>query len=288
MSNRSRRTRSLPIPALLAALCCLLVPSLPAASAASPGAAVAQLDASPRHHEWIEVPAGDHAVRSFVVHPQKKENALTVIVIHENRGLTDWVRSFADQVAAAGYLAIAPDLLSGFDAKHRHTGDFESADAARSAIYELDPKRVRDDLLAVRRHVAKIPSANGEVVAAGFCWGGGQAFRMATYAPGLSATLVFYGPPPEDASSYGAISAPVYGFYGGNDQRINATIPETKKRMKAEGKAYEVVIYEGAGHAFMRNGDDPEGPAADRKAREAAWKRLLEILGGGHRARAKD
>jgi len=240
--------------------------------------AVKQLEASPRHHEWVDVPAKGRVVRSFVAYPQKKENAQPVLVIHENRGLTDWVRSFADQLAAEGYLAIAPDLLSGLDEKHRHTGDFETSDAARNAIYELDPAQVIEDLLAVQRYVIRIPSARGKLVVVGFCWGGGQAFRLAGFAPDLSATLVFYGASPTDDARIRAITAPVHGFYGENDQRINATIPETQKRMKAQGKTYEVEIYDGAGHAFMRNGDDPDGPAADRKARNAAWDRMREIL----------
>ena len=240
--------------------------------------AVKQLDTSPRHHEWVEIPAKSRVIRSFVAYPQKKENAQTVLVIHENRGLTDWVRSFADQMAAEGYLAIAPDLLSGFDEKHRHTGEFKTSDAARSAIYELDPTQVIEDLRAVQRYVTKIPSASGEIVVIGFCWGGSQAFRLASFAPNVSATLVFYGSPPTDGERIRAISAPVHGFYGENDQRINATIPETQKRMKAHGKTYEIEVYKGAGHAFMRNGNDPNGPAADRKAREAAWDRMRRIL----------
>lgn len=239
--------------------------------------ALEQLENSPRHHEWVEVPADGRSVHSFVAYPEETENTLAVIVIHENRGLTDWVRSFADRVAAAGYIAIAPDLLSGFDDEHDRTRDFPSSDAARDAIYQLDSDQVISDLQAVQDYIADVPAANGTTVVAGFCWGGSQSFRFATHAPDLSAALVFYGSPP-DAERIPNISAPVYGFYGETDQRINATIPETEKQMQRHGKTYEYEIYDGVGHAYMRRGADPEGTPAGKKAHEASWTRVKEIL----------
>jgi carboxymethylenebutenolidase len=269
-----------------------LVPALPAvvalacAAPAASGAAaqewaVERLEASPRHHEWVEVPAGEsRVVRSFVAFPEKAEGALAVIVIHENRGLTDWVRSFADQLAAAGYLAIAPDLLSGFSAERPHTGAFASSDAAREAISALDADQVTADLLAVQRWIAERPGASGKTAVVGFCWGGAQSFRFATHAKDLSAALVFYGTAPTDEARIAAVAAPVHGFYGENDARVNATIPETRRLMAAHGKTYEPVTYEGAGHAFMRQADDPAGPEAAKKAKAAAWERLVGILEG--------
>lgn len=243
--------------------------------------AVETLEASPRHHEWVDVPAGEgRVVRSFVAYPEAPGKTLAVIVIHENRGLTDWVRLFADRVAAAGYLAIAPDLLSGFDAEHPHTGAFGDSDAARQAIYALDADRVTADLSAVQQHVAALPAASGKTVVAGFCWGGSQSFRFATHSPDLAAALVFYGTGPDDEERIAAISAPVYGFYGENDERVNATIPESKRLMEAHGKTYEVEIYPGAGHAFMRQADDPEGSPEAKKAGEAAWARIEALLSG--------
>jgi carboxymethylenebutenolidase len=242
--------------------------------------AVKQLDQSPRHHEWVKIPSGGRTVHAFVAYPEKATKTLAVIVIHENRGLTDWVRSAADQLAAAGYLAIAPDLLSGFDASHQQTSDFADADQARKAIYDLHADRITGDLLAVQRYVAALPASNGKTAVIGFCWGGGQSFRFATIAPDLSAALVFYGPAPVDDASLRAISAPVYGFYGALDERIDATIPRTKEQMKALGKQYEPVIYDGAGHAFMRQGDDPVGSDAVKKARDDAWEKVRKILAG--------
>lgn len=238
--------------------------------------ALAQLEQSPRHHEWVEIPVGDRTLHGFVAYPETSDPAPSVIVIHENRGLTDWVRSFADQLAAEGYIAVAPDLLSEFDAGHAKTSDFESSDAAREAIYRLDPEQVTADLFAAARYATGLESSNGKLAVIGFCWGGAQAFRFATVEDGLNAALVFYGSPPE--TGFSDIEAPVFGFYGENDERINATIPATRELMEQHDKAYDVVIYEGAGHAFMRAGDDPEGTPESKTARDRAWERIRNIL----------
>ena len=190
------------------------------------------------------------------------------------------MRGFTDQLAEAGDVAVAPDLLSSFDDEHARTSDFADSDAARTAIYELDPLQVQEDLLSVQRYTASLPAVSGQVVVVGFCWGGAQAFRMATYAPDLAAALVFYGSPPEDLATLEQISAPVYGFYGGDDQRINATIPATEAEMNRLAKAYDYRIYDGAGHAFMRSGEAQDASGANRQAREQAWQRMLEILAG--------
>lgn len=261
--------------ALLLTLVALAFLALPAC--AQP--ADERMEESPRHGEWVQVPAGEgRTVRSFVAYPERSEDALAVIVIHENRGLTDWVRSFADELAEAGYLAIAPDLLSGFDAEHAHTAEFESSDAAREAIYELDADRVTADLEAVRAYVSGLPASSGEVAVVGFCWGGSQTFRFATNSDAIEAAFVFYGTGPDDPERIAAISAPVYGFYGEEDQRVNATIPTSRELMAAAGKTYEPVVYDGAGHAFMRQGSEADAPAEVKQAREDAWERLLDLL----------
>ena len=241
--------------------------------------AIQQLENSPRHHEWAEISYDDRIVHTFVAYPEVSENALAVIVIHENRGLTDWVRSFADQMAEAGYIALAPDLLSGFSEKFQKTSDFPVSDDARSAIYELDPDQVTQDLLAVQQYAQGLDAANGKTAVMGFCWGGSNTFRFATNAQNLEAALVFYGTAPKEQSELARIKTPVYGFYGGNDNRVNATIEATEQMMKAEEKFYEYEIYEGAGHAFMRRGDDPEGDAPNKAARDQAWEKIKSILG---------
>lgn len=238
-----------------------------------------RLNDSHRHHEWIEIPAeGGRVVHAFVAWPERDDDARAVIVIHENRGLTDWVRSFSDRLAEAGYVAVAPDLLSGFDAGRKRTADFDSSDAARSAIYELDGARVLEDLKAVRAHIGTMPGVRGDPAVAGFCWGGSQTFRFATAADDIAAALVFYGTAPEEDEAIAGITAPVFGFYGADDQRVNATIPATESLMDKHGKTYEVEIYDGAGHAFMRQGADPKAEESVRDARDRAWQRVLRIL----------
>lgn len=239
--------------------------------------ALKQLENSPRHHEWVKVENADRDVKCFVAYPEISEKATVVIVIHENRGLTDWVRSFSDKLAAKGYIAVAPDLLSEFNDEYASTADFPNPDAARNAIYELPPDQVKFDLMVVQDYAEKIPAGNGKTVVAGFCWGGSQSFRMATYNSDIKAALVFYGSAPEKEKIKN-ISAPVYGFYGGNDERINSGIPETEQQMRADGKKYNYFIYPGAGHAFMRSGSDPSGSPENIKARDEAWERMLEVL----------
>src|SRR5205814_7978755 len=209
-----------------------------------------RLNSSPRHGEWVDIKSGDRTIQAFVVYPERKDKAPAVLVIHEIFGLTDWVRSVADQLAANGYIAIAPDLLSGMGPKGGGTSDFPDQTAAVDAIRKLNPDTVTADLNAAADYLRKLPAANGKVAVAGFCWGGGQTFRFATNRPDLSAAFVFYGPPP-DKDAMARIKAPVYGFYAGEDARIDATLPDTIQKMKAAGKTFESVTYEGAGDGLM-------------------------------------
>lgn len=236
------------------------------------------LEKSPRHQEWVELKHDGRKVRAFIVYPEVKNKASVVVVIHEIFGLTDWVRSVADQLAAAGYIAIVPDLLSGFGPKGGGSSEFSGTDATK-AVSELDPDTVTADLNAAADYGKQLPSANGKLAVAGFCWGGGQAFRFATNRKDLSAVYVFYGSGPTVVTG---ITAPVYGFYAGNDARIGATVPSTTEAMKAAGKTYTPVTYEGAGHGFMRAGQDPGGTEpnheANKKAQAEAWQRWLALL----------
>jgi carboxymethylenebutenolidase len=239
--------------------------------------AKARLEKSPRHGEWVKVKHGDREVASFVVYPEVKDKATAVVVIHEIFGLTDWVRGVADQLAEAGYIAIAPDLLSGAGPKGGGTDSFKGEEV-RKAIMSLPPDQVTADLNACVDYVAKLPACNGKVAVGGFCWGGGQSFRFATNNKAIKAAFVFYGTGPDNAEDIARIVAPVYGFYGGNDARVNATLPKTEELMKKAGKTFDPVIYEGAGHGFMRAGEDPAGNAANKKARDEAWVRWKELL----------
>lgn len=234
------------------------------------------LEKSTRHQEWVQIKHDNRVVHAFVIYPETKQKATAVVVIHEIFGLSDWARSAGDQLAANGYIAIVPDLLSGFGPNGGKSSDFPSVDAAREANSKLDQDIVTADLNAVADYVKKLPAANGKLAVAGFCWGGSQSFRFATNRGDLSAAFVFYGGAPKDVST---IKAPVYGFYAGDDARIGATIPDTVTAMKAAGKKYDPVTYEGAKHGFMRAGEDPGNTIeANKKSRSEAWERWLKLL----------
>ncbi|MEK6334972.1 MAG: dienelactone hydrolase family protein [Acidobacteriota bacterium] len=273
-----------------------------------------QLAKSPRHREWVKVKNGAREVNSLVVYPETKKKATAVVVIHEIFGMSDWVQQLADELAEAGYIAIAPDLLSGMGPKGGGTSDFDSG-AVRQAIGSLPPAQVAADLNAISDYVSKLPGANGKVTVGGFCWGGSQTFAFATKRPSLKAAFVFYGTAPAsnaqgepfspDKTALARIGAPVYGFYAENDMRINASLPATAEAMKELKKTFDPVTYAGAGHGFMRAGEpnnpEPKAPVAkgdeaadkkaaddyqkaltmykaNRKARDEAWVRWKAIL----------
>jgi len=189
----------------------------------------------------------------------------------------------ADELAARGYIVVAPDLLSGAGPNGGGTDAFPSQDAVTKAVSGLSADQVTADLDAAADYGKKLPSANGKLFVAGFCWGGGKSFAYATHRHDLSAAFVFYGPPPADVTS---IAAPVYGFYAGNDARITATVPATTDAMKAAGKRYETVIYDGAGHGFMRAGQAPDANDANKKAWDEAFRRMVSLLGSASIASA--
>ena len=241
--------------------------------------AKSRLEKSPRHLEWVTVKNGDREIKCFIAYPEVKEKATAVVVIHEIFGLTDWVRGVTDQLAEAGYIAIAPDLLSGTAKGGGGTAELGGGDAVRKAISSLPPDQITGDLNAVTAYVKALPACNGKLAVGGFCWGGSQSFRFATNNKEVKSAAVFYGTGPESAADLAKIKAPVSGFYGGNDNRVNATITKTTEQMKQAGKQYDPVIYDGAGHGFMRAGEQPDANEANKKARDEAWKRLKGLLG---------
>jgi len=235
-------------------------------------------DKSPRHQEWVKVKNGDRQVNSFLVFPEVKNKATAIVVIHEIFGMSDWVRSLTDQLAEAGYIAIAPDLLSGLGPKGGGSSELDRS-AIGQAIRDLPRDQITGDLNAVADYVSKLPACNGKVAVAGFCYGGSQSFRFATNRPSLKAAFVFYGTGPESAEEIARIKCPVYGFYAGNDARVDQTVPKSQEMMKAAGKTFEPVTYEGAGHGFMRAGEDPgDKNESNKKARDEAWVRWKDLL----------
>jgi carboxymethylenebutenolidase len=234
-----------------------------------------RIDKSPRHSEWVTLKHDGRNVDTLVVYPESKDKRPVVLVIHEIFGLSDWAQLLADEVAAAGYIAVAPDLLSGMAPNGGRTKDFPTG--VTEAVSKLNPDQVTADLNAAADYGLKLPAANSKLYVVGFCWGGAQSFRFATNRGDLSAAFVFYGSPPA-TDAMPRIKAPVYGFYAGNDARIDATIPDTISAMKAAGKTYDPVTYDGAGHGFMRAGEAPDATEPNIKARNEAltrWKSLL-------------
>ncbi len=240
--------------------------------------AKARLEKSPRHLEYVTVKHGDREVNCFVAYPEVPHKAPVIVIIHDISGFGDWIRGIGDQLAEAGYIAIVPDLISEMGPDKGGTESFKSIDDARKAVSKLKPEQITADLNAVCDYGKKLPAASGAVAVAGFCWGGGQSLRYATNNNQLNAAFVFYGYEPIDAEAVGRVKCPVYGFYAENDARIDASIPEVTKLMKAASKKYEPVIYKGAGHGFMRHGEDPAGTEANKQARKDAWERWKKLL----------
>ncbi len=229
--------------------------------------ALARLNSSPRHGEWVTIrTGGGESLRAWVVYPERSSKAPVVLVVHEIFGLSSWVRSVADQLAADGFIAIAPDLLT---MKNLPDGpDSVVAPLARAVIGSLDPAWVQRQLDAVAQYGMSFPAAEKKYGIVGFCWGGGVSFAHAVHAPGLGASVVYYGTSPNTAD-LGSVRAPVLGLYGGSDARVDATIPPADSALRALGRTYVHNIYPGAGHGFLRQQTGMDG--ANMAATRAAW-----------------
>ena len=304
-----------------------LFPVLSAGPAHAQDWAKANLAQSPRHGEYVTIhEPGGRNLQAWVVYPEIKTKAPVVVLIHEIFGESDWFREMADELAGAGYIAVAPDLLSGLgptsaamaaasspNADHHAmemtpgapggayqaaspggTSAFPDQGAVVKAVTSLPDAQVTADLDAAADYGKKLPSANGKLFVAGFCWGGSKSFSFATHRHDLAAALVFYGTPPP-ADQMRSITAPVYGFYAENDARVTSTVPQATKDMKAAGKMYAPIVYPGAGHGFMRAGEapadvnapliaqgklDPKQVDANAAARIAAFERMVKLLSG--------
>jgi carboxymethylenebutenolidase len=229
--------------------------------------ALARIENSPRHGEWVMVKVGSDSIRSWVVYPERSDRAPVVLVVHEIFGLSNWIRAVADQLAAEGFIAVAPDLLTMKNPPLAPDGEV-NADAARSLIRELTPADVNRWLKGVADWATSLPAATSKYGIVGFCWGGGTSFGYAVADPDLSASVVYYGTSPATAS-LSSVRAPVLGLYGGNDARVGATVPPADSAMKAMGKTFEPHMFEGAGHGFLRQQDGQDG--ANMTATREAW-----------------
>jgi carboxymethylenebutenolidase len=234
--------------------------------------AVQRLANSPRHAEWVMIGTGSDSVRAWVVYPERRERAPVVVVIHEIFGLTSWIRSVADQLAADGFIAIAPDLLTG---KTKIHPDSAGSDA-REMIRTLNPDDVHRQLAAVGQYGMRLPAARPVYGVVGFCWGGSASFQHAVRSPaGLGAAVVYYGgsPSPDQLRS---VRVPVLGLYGSDDARVNATVPAADSAMRALGKPFIHHTYERAGHGFLRAQDGKDG--ANMAATRQAWPATLAFF----------
>lgn len=254
----------------------------PIALPASEATATKALVDSPRHGEWVDIPLVAESkdgtkptLKTWVSYPERKDGAPVVIVVHEIFGMTDWVRAVADQLAAEGFIAVAPDLLSGKGPEGGATSSFQG-DAVRDAIRKLDANEVVARLNAARDYATALPSATKKSACIGFCWGGSTAWTYATKQPALDAAIVYYGTAPDAKEAIAAITCPVLGCYGGDDARVTATVEKTKALTTEAGKRFTAGIYDGAGHGFLRQQDGRDGK--NRAAAEAAWKATIGLL----------
>ena len=259
-------------------------PPAPADSAArdenlppSEQAAKAALVGSPRHGEFVDVPwASDKApLRTWIVYPERKGKAGVVLIIHEIYGLSDWIRGVADQLAREGFIAVAPDLISGLGPGGGGTDSVASRDDVVKLVRALTPEETTRRLDAVRAWATRLPAANGRLATMGFCWGGGRSFSCAATTPPPAAAVVFYGTSP-DSALLPSVKAPVLGHYGGDDARVNATIEPARTVLEKLGRRYEPHVYDGAGHGFLRAQTLRDG--ANLKATREAWPRTLAFL----------
>ena len=218
------------------------------------------------HGEWVWVKRGTDSIRTYVAYPERRDKAPTVIIIHEIFGMTDWEPTVADRLAAQGFIAAVPDLLSS-----RFGITPPSQDSGRKLIALLAPDAITADLEAVGAYLDALPAARpGDQGVIGFCWGGGQTFRYATNNPRLKAAVVCYGPA-ADTSAMRRINARVRGIYGENDARINAALPMVDTAMRQAGKRFEPTIYPGTGHGFLKPGrQGSDGPQVER-----AWTDIV-------------
>ncbi|QCI98652.1 dienelactone hydrolase family protein [Agrobacterium larrymoorei] len=219
--------------------------------------------------EDVTYPGASGEMKGYLVVPKKASGPLgSVIVIHENRGLNDHIKDVARRVALEGFAALAPDFLSS------KGGTPADEDKAREMFTGLDMTATVADAEASRVWLSKRDGANGKVGAVGFCWGGGLVNRFATKSAGLNAGVAYYGaqPPAADVAN---IKAPLLLHYAGLDDRINAGIEDYRKALEADGKSFEIFVYDGVNHAFN---NDTSSARYDKTAADLAWGRTIDFF----------
>jgi carboxymethylenebutenolidase len=270
-----------PAPAAAAATTGPRNPNLPPPGDANPTAVeqlASALKSSPRKSEWVDIKGSNGTpIKSFVVYPERRDKAPVVIVVMEIFGLSDWIRGVADQLAKEGFIAIAPDFLSGMGPNKGGSAELgpQGSTQAIGAVTLDDRMRIMND---VRAYAQALPASNGKLGSVGFCWGGGTVFAYALTQPALNAAVSYYGPMPADATAYANAKVPVLGLYGGNDNRVNANIELAKTEMAKAKASYDPHIFEGAGHGFLRQQAGNANAPGNLKATEQAWPLTIEFL----------
>ncbi len=215
----------------------------------------------------VEVPGEEGALSAYQARPSSEGPFAAILLIHENRGLTEHTRDVARRFAKVGYAGLAVDMLS----RTGGTDQFADESEVTTAISELDQDGVISDLQSSVTWLEEQPYVQqGRIGGIGWCWGGGQTWRLATQEPRLNAAVAFYGPNPplEDVPD---IQAAVLGIYGAEDRRITDQEPELDQALADAGKTYEMIIFDGANHAFFND----TGDRFDPEAAEAAWSNTL-------------
>jgi carboxymethylenebutenolidase len=264
------------------------VPGLPPSALT----AEARLKASPRHAEWVKIawePGSSDSLMAWIVYPTSRTKAPVVVVVHEIFGLATWVRGVADQVAADGFIAIAPDLESRVRGGPSTTE--LSGDSARKLIGGVGIPERNKGIRAVAEYAMSQPSAEKRYAVIGYCWGGTTVWGHAIdNGKGLAAGVAFYGSFPymdgavPIGDSAAKIKVPVMLLSGSKDARIGASMPAIDSTMKARGKTYSGTNYEGAIHGFLRAQDDPKvqrdpaEEAANLAATKDAWPKTVAFL----------
>jgi carboxymethylenebutenolidase len=225
-------------------------------------------------HEWVDVPMGATRLHTWIEYPDGDARAPIVIVMSYEAGLDDWMRSVADELASSGFIALAPDLLSGFGPNRGNYDAFRSPDEAILAIRtRVAPDEAMRRYAAAAAYGVKLPRSNGKIASIGFGPGGTFSFRFAAEAPNVDAAVVFYGPAPNEATLQ-RVKVPVIGFYGEDDPDVTGTVEATAAAMKRAGKSFDYQVYPGATHHFgLIQIEGRNGPAI-----QDAWTRTLAFL----------
>jgi carboxymethylenebutenolidase len=245
--------------------------TLPPDAAAAPD----RLATSPRHGEWVSIPVADgDSVRAWIAYPERSTPAPVVLVVHEIYGLTAWMRGVADQLAADGFIAIAPDLLTAHRVPAGADGD-PVREQATAAIRTLNVQQYQQQLAAIAGWGMELPAAARRYGIVGFCWGGTASFTHAAMFPDVGAAVVYYGSSPATAELH-RVRAPILGLYGADDARVNATVPDAETELRRLGRSFETHFFEGAGHGFLRQQDGRDG--ANMAAVRAAWPLTVEFF----------